>query len=195
MANEKESLTNVFGNIIVFSFFSVIIFFVAMLILGGINNYALQKVYEIFVQLIGDGVVHSDFQVVADSLTGLVEYVSYLDVLWLGSFIVLAIGSVVISYNIRRNNLFNTFQMSVFGMIILIYVGGIFIELTDWFTTEILYSVFPNLVNQTPFFSWYLDNVGVINLVLIVLCIIANFIELDFLKFENSKGGGDVGEI
>lgn len=194
MAEESDSLINVVGVVVLFSFVSVVIFFVSMLVLGGLNNYALQDVYGLLVDLISDGVVHSDFQVSADGLSGLGDFLPYLDYLWFGSFITLVISSLVYSYRVDRGNFFGIMNLAVFGVIIFTYVGGLFIQITDWFKTEILYNVFPTLSGQTPFFVWYLDNVGVINLVLIVLCVVANFVDLDLARF-NKRKGDDVGEI
>lgn len=191
---EDNRLYGIIGVIITFSFISSIFLFISMLMIGGLNNYALQKVYSLLIDFINSGVVHSAFQTSADALTGMTDMLPYIDKLWFISFITLAIGSIVYSYNVNRNNFFGTLSLSIFGLIIFTYVGSIFITLTDWFTQEILYSVFPSISSELPLFTFYITNIGVINLILIVICIIVNFIDLDFSKF-NKRKEGDVGEI
>lgn len=197
--DEDSGLFHVAGLIVFYSFISIVVFFMSMLVLGGFNNFVLQKVYSVVVDLVSSGVVSSVIGDVVITWDGLGYLVPYLDKLWLIGFISFIFGSVVVSYNARRLSYFGVFSFSVIGLVIFTYIGGIFIDLTSWFQINVLEAVFPNLLDSAPIFSWYLDNLGLINLFLLVVCVIANFVEFDFDKFFSKKGfdnsGGSGGEI
>lgn len=193
---EDEQDFGVIGFIVIFSFISVVFLFMALLILGSFNNYALNDLYGIGNDFIASGLIPASFSdTFTSTASGLINILPYLDYVWFASFISLCISSLVFSYLRKRENYFSLFSMSVLGLIIITYVGGFFIQLTNWFRTEILLKVFPTITELTPLFSWYLDNIGIINLVLIVLCIIANFIDLDFTRFNRRKEAESLDEI
>lgn len=193
---ENNTLTNVFGLIITFSFISIVIVFVSVLMLGTLNNYAVYTLYNESVDMVASGVVESRFlPIILTVETGMSVLFPYLDYLWLISFITMAFSSVMFSYFSKRQNYFSIFAFAVFGMIIFTYVGGIFIQLTDWFKDNLLYAVFPSLVDNFPFFSWYLDNLSIINIILISVCIVANFVDIDLSKFNKRKGDETLDEI
>ena len=105
---------------------------------------------------------------------------------WLASFISF-IGSILLySYFSKRESYFSLLSFLLVGILIIIFVGGIFIQLTDWFTTEVL-SVFPTILDLMPKFSFYLNNAGIINAVLVLICLLVNFIDLDLGKFSGRK--------
>lgn len=185
----RENVFNAIGGIIIFSFFSVVILFISLVILASVNNYALQDLYGLTQDLTTLGVMQSQISEIADTFGGL-DFIAYLDKLWFISFISLLINSVIYSYMAKRSNYFGIFSFAVFGLIIVTYLGGIFIQLTNWFKTNVLFAVFPNIASQIPFFAWYLNYMGIINLIIIVICIIANYIDIDFEIFNKNKGGG-----
>lgn len=166
-----------------------------MLILGGINNFALQKMYDLLVSMANNGIISVSFGDYANIMASLEFLIPYIDLLWFGSFMSMVISSVIFSYYVDRKNYFSTFSFAVFGVIIFTYIGSYFVTLTEWFRDEILEKVFPNVLGSAPYFNWYLDNLGVINLILIIICIIANFVEIDFSRFNKPKEGDSIGEI
>lgn len=196
MEGEEQEGFGALGVIVIFSFISVVFLFMTLIILGSFNNYALHDLYGIGNDFIAGGLIPASFaDTFTETASGLLDILPYLDYVWFGSFISLVISSLVYSYLRKRENYFNLFTMTVLGLIIITYVGGFFIQLTDWFRTEILLSVFPTITDVTPLFAWYLDNIGIINLVLIVVNIIANFIDLDFTRFNRRKEAEKIDEI
>lgn len=184
------------GYIVIFSFVSVVFLFITLLVLGGFNNYVLDKLLSFMNSFIANGLIPTEFGVTAVSTSESLRTVMfYLDYVWFGSFISLIIGSLIFSYNRKRENYFSLLSMATLGIIIFVYFGGFIIQLTTWFQVEILLAVFPTFSSQAPIFNWYLNNLGIINLVLISVNILANFIDLDFSKFNKRKEGESLNEI
>lgn len=193
---DDYDVSRVFGHITIFSFVSVVSLFGIMLFLASLNNYVFLKLEALVNNYSASGLITSTAIVnYSNAQTGGSVFLPYLDVFWLISFISLVVGSLVYSYNARRGSIFSFFNLAVFGIIGIAYVGGIVIQFTTWFKVQILYAVFPTLSTLTPMFAWYLSNIGVVNLVLVSLCVVVNFVELDFSKYYKDKDNGGNGEI
>ena len=191
-----ERLVNIVGTIIIFSFLSSIIFFVAMIILASLNNYGMGGLVQVGDQFINLNIIDGSFSTVLDeTATNTRAILPYLDYLWFISFIILIAGSLLFSYFRNKQSYFTLMSNIVIGIIIFTYVGGIIMQVTNWFNSEILFRVFPTFADSTPIFYWYLRNVWIVNLIIISLTIILNYVEFDLSKFNQSKGGEDLGEI
>jgi hypothetical protein len=194
MADELRG--NAVGYILIFSFISVVTLFFSILTLAVINNYAVGDLYNLVNQFVSEGLIPSNFGNIADVIAGATPNIlPVIDYIWFGAFVSMIISTLVYSYNSKRQNYFTVLTMAVLGIVIFIYIGSYFITMTDWFRVEILNRVFPTISAYTPIFNWYLDNIGVINLVLVVLTVIANFVDLDFRKFTSRKESESFDEI
>ena len=190
-----HSIYKVFGAISIFSFISIIFIFLVSLIIIGSNNYAVKELHNFSQKMTTDGYIPASIMTVIDSTANqLPMSLQYLDMFWLASFISF-VGSILLySYFSKRESYFSIMSFLLVGMLIILFVGGIFIQLTDWFRTNIM-SVFPTILGTMPKFSFYLNNAGIINGILILLCVLVNFIDLDLTKFQNRKNKEDLGEI
>lgn len=194
--DEEQGNLGVLGIIVIFSFISSVFLFMSLIILGSLNNYALSKLYDVGNSFIASGLIPASFaSTISETANGYVALLPYLDYVWFGAFLSLIISSLIYSYIRKRENYFSVLSMSVLGIILFTYIGGIFIQLTEWFNINIVLKVFPTFTSLTPLFSWYLNNIAIINLILIVANIIANFIDLDFTKFNKRKEGENLEEI
>jgi len=193
---DDENSVSAIGYVLIFSFVSVVFIFLAMMLLGGFNNYALYDLISILDRYVNLGLVPTAFGPLGlETASSLSLVMFYLDYIWFGAFVSMIISGLIISYNRKRENYFNLLTMSTLGLVLFIYMGSFIIQLTEWFEVEILFSVFPTLSSYTVLFSWYLNHLGIINLVIICLHIIANFVDLDFVKFNKRKEGESLDEI
>ena len=186
-----EEDNNFFGAIeliVIFSFISIILVFVALLIVGFINNYALQKLVSLSGEFVSNGFMDSFFyDIIVNTVDNYAQIINYLDYIWFGAFISMVASTFVFSYFRKRQSYFSMFTMITLGIIIITYIGGIIIQVTNWFNAEILLKVFPDFNNLMPIFAWYLSNMAIINLILIAINILLNFIDLDLIKFNTRK--------
>ncbi len=196
MSDTETNQINFLGYLILFSFVSIVLIFSSLILLGSINNYALKDLLNITATFEAAGTIPAGFHATAsNSAETYITLMNYFDLLWFIAFISLVGGGLILSYMSRRENYFSVLTMSVLGLIIFVYVGGIIIQLTQWFETEILLRVFPTIAETMPLFAWYLDNLAIVNLVLICLNIIVNFVDLDFIRFNQRKDKEAFNEI
>lgn len=194
--SDEDSVMGVAGAIIIFSFVSIIFIFLSLVSLGAMNNYGSYELYKLSKDFINNGLMHDAFSNTLEVLANTtLDILPFIDILFLISLISMVGGSLLFSYFAKRENYFSIFNFAIFGIIIFVYIGGIFLELTNWFRDNILLTVFPTYSSFLPIFNWYLDNVMFINIFLIVACVIANFVHLDLLKFNDRKKGESLDEI
>lgn len=176
------------GAVVIFSFVSILFVFISMFVAGGMNNYALNKLVGVADDFNETGLMNESYYSMAETTgSSFKKIVDYMDYFWLAAFISFVASSFVFSYFRKRDNLFNLFTMAVIGIIILTFVGGIFVDITYWFRDELFLAVFPQMEDTMPMFFWYLDNLAIVNLLLISINIVLNFVDLNLTKFFKRK--------
>jgi len=193
---EEEGSYNPVGVVLVFSLISVILLFFSILFFAVLNNYALSQLYDLVGAFALAGNIPPSFlgirDVIASNIPNILPVIDYI---WFGSFVSMIVSTLIMSYNRKRSNYFTLLTLLVLGLILFVYIGSYFIQVTDWFIAEIFVKVLPTISELTPIFNWYLENLAVINIVLMVLIMIANFVDLDFSKFNKRKEGEKFDEI
>lgn len=192
MSEEDEEMPksefNIVTSILIFGFLSVIIVFFAALITASLNNYALSDLYNMVSSFAATGMIPASFVATADlTVANYANILNYLDYVWLSAFIGFVVSSLVLSYHKKREGFFSMFTYIIFGLIVVTYIGSMFLELTVWFKDEILFAVFPVLAAKMPFLTWYINNMGVVNLILLSLTILLNFVDLDMSRYSKRK--------
>jgi hypothetical protein len=185
--DKDKRLTNVFGGILIFCFVSILIIFFSVLILVSSNDYVITPLYNLSSNFTASGMIPASFTPTFSNLkNGYLDIIPSIDKFWFICFLGMIASSVVYSYKAKRVGYFNLLSMIVFTIILLSFVGGIFATLSTWFNDNVMV-VFSGLSTYLPFFYWYLSNVGIINSLLIAICILANFIDLDELRYNSRK--------
>lgn len=182
-----DSFSRIAGSIFIFSFVSIIFMFIAGILIASSNNYIFLKIHNVSEKMVSDNLLNNF--TASDIESGINNFqngIRWFDYFWLLSFISMVGSSFMLSYKSQREGYFGTLSFIVFGSFILLFVGGIFLELTTWFQTEI-FSTIPTIISELPMFNFYLNNLGKINLILLAINIILNFVDLDFQKFNQRK--------
>lgn len=190
-----DKFSNIAGFAFVFSFVSIIILFFAGILIATSNNYMFLQVHNLSEQMVSNGfLLNATSTQIESGINQFQDGIQYLDYFWLLAFIGMVASSFYISYNSEREGYFGILSWVVFGSFILLFVGGIFFNLTEWFQEEI-FSIIPTILEQLPMFTFYLENLGIINLILLAVNIILNFVDLDLERFKKRKqpstGGSD----
>ncbi len=188
-----DSFSKIAGSIFIFSFVSIIFLFIAGILVASSNNYIFLKIHNVSEELVSNNLLfNATSNSIASGIENFQDGIKWFDYFWLLSFISMVLSSFYISYNSSREGYFGILSFIVFGSFILLFVGGIFLELTTWFQEEIFSSI-PTILDQLDMFNFYLRNLGLINLILLGINIILNFVDLDFEKFNQRKNtGGDL---
>jgi hypothetical protein len=75
------------------------------------------------------------------------------------------------------------------------FILSFVITFSEWFRDQVVLSVLPVISLSLPFFSYYLNNIGIINFVVILICLILNFVDFDLTKFKTRKNKETFDEI
>lgn len=190
--DEEDTFNSVIMGVVSVSFVSSLLIFIISMILVMMNDYAILNVYNVGVltnnmtingnKLLPDMSLQA-MQQVANTMKTLPPYIDYL---WLMFFVIVVGYAFVYSYTSKRESAHNTFSLVLFGLIIAAFVSGIFFQLSTWFRTNIM-SIFSATFTNTPMFNFYLTNSGIINIVIIAICVILRFVDFDNFSFYKRK--------
>lgn len=111
------------------------------------------------------------------------------DLLWVILFIFFVFAFLQSAYKTKREGYMSVLGFLTFGTMAILFVMTIFVTLSTWFQTEFVAKAIPTLAYATPFFSLYLENIGLVNTVILCLAIILNFVDLELSKFNFRKQG------
>ena len=186
--SEKEDLTDIFGKLIGFSFVSSMILGFALIFLAMYNDYLLAEVDAIYLSFVADGLVGTWVaDIIGLGSEILLAVPTFIDIIWLISFLTLVWVLGESSYNAKREGYFSVISLMTYGIMVLLFISSIFLELATWFNTEIVDKALPTLTTSTPFFSYYLAHAGVFNAIIIVVCILLNVFDFDFATYGARK--------
>ena len=184
----EESLTENLGKLISYSLTSTLILGFGLIFIAMIQDNILFEIDAIATTFEAQGLIGSWVLGIFALVDDLVLTIpSFLDMIWLIGFLALAWGVGYSSYFSKREGYFSAISLMTYGVLILLFISAWFIELSEWFNTEIVNAVLPALSLSTPFYTYYLAHAGVINAILIVLCILLNVFDFDFATYNSRK--------
>lgn len=174
--------------ILIFSFVSIIYITYAILNFAIINDYLLYNLQDISESLEVQGVVGTGFSNITQSFGN--SYTSFnfhWDDLWFIAYWIFLISTLIAAYQSRQMNYFGFLPFLFYGIMFVLFLLTLFTTLTDWWKTEIMLALFPDIIIYLPKFYFYLDNIGIFSAVHIVLCLLVNLIDFDFGKIINRR--------
>ena len=185
--SNKDMSEHLFTIVVLVSLISSVFMFFSLLSFGMINDYMFYPVDEIVTDMHNNSIIPSWVLTTSESvMSSFLNFPQYLDYFWLVSFLALIAELFYISYTNRRQGYFRFLSFLSFGIMLLLFVSSIYFQITDWFNTN-LYPVLGNLQSATPFFTYYLNHYGTINTIIVIVCVLLNFVDLDFSKFNMRK--------
>jgi len=190
----SDRLVERFGDLVSYSFLSSVVIGGLLILTGIFQDYIMSALYDTAVELEASGLFG---QWVLDAIVSIDEIIlsipGLVDILWFASFILLVFSLVQASYYSKREGYFSAISFLMYGTLILMFVTSVFVELSEWFWEQILIPVLPNMTLATPIFTFYLTNIGIINLVIIVGCILVNIFDFDLSSFAQRKDKESIG--
>jgi len=177
------------GKLITISFVSSLVLGMGLLFYAIFNDYIFYQLYQSVLLLQNQGAI---LGWVGDLMVTLQQDVlvlipNLLDLLWVITFIAFVVGFMRSCYFAKREGYLSVLSFLNFGLMIILFVLTIFIQLSTWFQTEVVVKALPTLAYLTPFFSLYLTHAGLVNLIIIALGLILNFVDLELNKFNFRK--------
>lgn len=153
------------------------------------NDYVFYEIGQVSADLVSQNLMSSVFNNFIEGLQGniLVLIPSTIDWIWLIIFVGFVWYFLQSSYVAKRETYFSFLKFTTFTIMVVLFGMSIFSTLSTWFNTEIVTKILPNLTYATPFFSLYLDNLALVNIVIIGIGLILNFVDMDLARFKFRK--------
>ena len=177
------------GKLIGFSFASSLSIGFALFFYAVFNDYIYYNLNQVVITLQNSGLLGSWVNTMMENFqdTILVLIPNTLDLLWVAVFLIFMYSFLSSAYYVKREGYLSDLSFLTFGIMVVLFIMGIFVTLSNWFADEFIAKVMPTLLYSTPFFSLYLNNIGLVNTALIVLAIILNFVDLELSRFNFRK--------
>lgn len=187
--SEDSKLIGNFGFLITLNFISAIAIGFALLWVVVFNDYVMYYLYSAYEALFSQGLIAAWVGTLMENINTTVTLVipNYIDIMWMAFFVVFVIQLFVVSYKLDRESYFSALGFLLFGILITLFLGGIFLQLTDWVQVEFFGRLIPTLSTVTPLFNYYVTNAGVINSIIIVICVLLNVIDFDLSGYFTRK--------
>jgi hypothetical protein len=183
---------------VVFSYNLISLFFVfSILFVYGIGKYyLLHGIYEIAVSFESSGTSASWVSGFISTMANSADILpQFLDLFWLLLTISLFTELIIASYYAEREGWLSTLGFLTFGILFFLFMTGIFSLIGDWFRVNFIEGLFGSISYTTPFLNFYLNNLAIINILVVVICVIANFIDLDLSGFSTRKDRENIQEV
>lgn len=193
---ESFDLAENLKKIVAYNFITVVFVFILLLVYGVGKDYVLYGIYNVAVSMESMGAVGSWVASFIESASNYADLLpQILDIFWLALTIALIFELVVASYHAHREGWFSSLGFLTIGILFMLFITSIFITVVDWMQTNLIDTMFGSMSYSIPSITFYLNNALIINAVVIVLCVIANFIDLDFSGFQNRKQRENLEEV
>lgn len=179
---------NMWNFVLLVCITSTIGLFIAMLFYVAIHDALLVKLYDVVSDFETKGMLDSAWVTLSQSAVELFEMIpEVIDILWFAGFITMIASLIRESYFAKRDGYWSMFTFITLGVLILMFVSSLIMPINDWLYTVLIEGILSNVSVQLKFFNFYISNYAIINLLVIAACIVANFIDFDFAKFNARK--------
>lgn len=184
MINDKK----IWNFVFFFGLISTIGIFISLLSYVMINDNIIYPTYNV-INDVGENLnVPVDYLDVVDRATSILDYIpKAIDYIWFAGYISLVVSLIKNSYFAKREGYFSIISLITFGIIFILFLSSIFFYINDYIINVLIYGVLSNVYTELTFFNFYLSNYGLLNTLVIFICIIANFVDFDFSKFNTRK--------
>lgn len=180
---------DIFGYVTIFGLFSTIGLVLAVLLFGVNNDLVIGEIYNASSQIKDSGLITEEvFESIEESANQYSQLIDYFDWYWLLFYVLFVGGSITASYYSKQEDEFSFLTMLFYGTMLFLFLFSIFTVLTDWFSTEVLYNLLPNLQGAFPMFDTWLNSAGIITLIHLLFCMVASKIDLKLSAGRTKKG-------
>ena len=102
-------------------------------------------------------------------------------------YVLFFIESLLFSYFAKSMDYFSFFSFMFYGLMIVLFLLSIFLNVSEWFLNDFLLKLIPEALTILPNFGWFLDRAGLILFIQLILCLLANQLDLDLLRVITRK--------
>jgi len=181
-------LVRYFAVVIAMVLFSTVLVNMSVFFYVVAHDEAFYRLYNVSSGLKDDGHIS---QMWLDKIETTIEksdfFIGVVDLLWLAAFINMVAAVWIGSYKMKRQGYFSLLGLLTLGTMAGLFILSVFIELSDWFKDIIINKALQGYTFAAPYYNFYIDNAGVISMVIILVALLLNFVDFDFSKFNTRK--------
>ena len=179
---------NRYMAIVLFSFISTLTLTTTLLLFVIFHDTLFYRLYDISSTLESEGLIKTwMLNSIEDVINVGSTIPAVLDYLWLASFILMVLVMFKVSYSAKRDGYFSTLAFITYGIMVLLFFGSIISQVSDWYYDIMINGLLKSFNTNIPLFSYYILHQGLINMIIIFICVILNFIDFDMIKFYTRK--------
>lgn len=183
-------------SIVAYNFITIMVVFIILFVYGVGKDYVLFGIYEVAQSLETAGTIGAWVPEFIATIANYADIIpQFLDMFWLLLTVTLFFELIIASYHAGREGWFSILGFLTVGILFMLFLTSIFITVVDWVQLNFIDAMFGGMAYSIPFITFYLNNVLIVNTILIVICVIANFIDLDFTGFQNRKQRENLEEV
>lgn len=184
MADIKDNYTTV----LTFGLVSTIVISLAMILFIVFHDYIWITAYNIMSNLQGSGLLSGNFVSVFNKfIEGASSFLTAIDTIWFIAFLGMVFTLVRSSYVASRDGYFKLYGFLAFGVMFFLFISSIFEIINNYFYTIFFKHILVNVVGYMRFFPFYIEHFSIINLAIVIICLIANFVDFDISNVMNRK--------
>jgi len=174
--------------LIVATLVSALVVNVVVIQYGITNDYIFVNLQDISEELEDRGLYTNTFNVsnltlfIAESYQ---DTINWLDNIWFMTYIIFILITFYIAYEIKVPTDMNFFMVLLYGIFIFLFVAYLSDIFVVWFTNQVTLQLMPNVLEFFPKYSWYVNNIGLINLVHGILLILISRLNFQHTQRDN----------
>jgi hypothetical protein len=177
------------GFLLVMSSFIFALAVTMFILYYGISaDYIIFNLQNVTDSLATSGVISEASRGVAESsglqFMGIIDLV---DVVWLLSYVLFVISTLYYAYKMRNADEIGMFAFLFYGIMLVLFIGGLFEQITNWLWNTVALNLLPNVASYVPMFTFYLSNVGVINFIHLLVIIVISKLNFNFAFRKQSN--------
>lgn len=177
-----------FMGIAIFGLISVVLITVVYLWYAVGHDYIVLPMYDVSQQ--GGFVNDTQFQTAYETTVTNYQDIdinNLVDDTWLFGYFIVIILSMYLAYRSKTTNIFSWVSMLTYGLMIVLFVVGLFGVIISWWYDQLLLNLFDNLAVNPIAFAYYVRNFSQLFLFQAAAMLLVNIVDFDFSTIFNRK--------
>lgn len=148
---------------------------------GIMNDYVFYNLQNATNEMVTGGMVtNTTAQKTLEVALAYQEVIFMGDNIWFAVYILFVFITLAGAYQLREYSEISFLMILMYGIIIVLFIGGIIEIFTNWFMNSITSVIVTGALDYFPKFMWYINNVGVISAVHAVALLIITRLNFNF---------------
>lgn len=186
MNMNKKGMSSLVFLIVGFGFMSVIYLFMALFVFDVGGTYLINPAADIGLDIINDNTVSVVNASVSAGITDLkTDYENFNFPFDLGFFliwIIMIIQTIVLSSKAAKSGIFEFFGLLFMGTMFLLVITSYTSDFLSWFLSNFYEAIFDTSTISTPFFNWYITNLGIVNFIWWISLLLINIVDRIYIS-------------